>query len=51
MNQFIVITHAKRTRAKPKMEAAQPLYGMTMQEPGVWRYSTRHNSIRGIIDQ
>ncbi len=28
--QFIVITHAKRT-----MEAAQSLYGITMQEPGV----------------
>ncbi len=28
--QFIVITHAKRT-----MEAAQTLYGVTMQEPGV----------------
>jgi chromosome segregation protein len=30
--QFIVITHAKRT-----MEAAQSLYGVTMQEPGVSR--------------
>jgi len=30
--QFIVITHAKRT-----MEAAQALYGVTMQEPGVSR--------------
>ena len=28
--QFIVITHAK-----PTMEAAQALYGVTMQEPGV----------------
>jgi chromosome segregation protein len=28
--QFIVITHARRT-----MEAAQSLYGVTMQEPGV----------------
>ena len=28
--QFIIITHAKRT-----MEAAQVLYGVTMQEPGV----------------
>jgi chromosome segregation protein len=28
--QFIVITHAKRT-----MEAAESLYGVTMQEPGV----------------
>lgn len=28
--QFVVITHAKRT-----MEAAQVLYGVTMQEPGV----------------
>ena len=30
--QFIVITHAKRT-----MEAAQALYGVTMQERGVSR--------------
>ena len=28
--QFIVITHSRRT-----MEAAQALYGVTMQEPGV----------------
>jgi len=28
--QFIVITHAKRT-----MEAAQALYGVTMEEPGL----------------
>ena len=28
--QFVVITHSKRT-----MEAAQALYGVTMQEPGV----------------
>jgi chromosome segregation protein len=28
--QFIVITHAKRT-----MEAAQSLYGVTMQEAGI----------------
>jgi len=28
--QFIVITHAKTT-----MEAAQALYGVTMQEPGI----------------
>jgi chromosome segregation protein len=28
--QFVIITHAKRT-----MEAAQALYGVTMQEPGV----------------
>lgn len=28
--QFVVITHAKRT-----MEAAQSLYGVTMQEPGI----------------
>lgn len=28
--QFIIITHAKRT-----MEAAQAMYGVTMQEPGV----------------
>jgi len=30
--QFIVITHSKRT-----MEAAEALYGVTMQEPGVSR--------------
>jgi chromosome segregation protein len=30
--QFIIITHAKRT-----MEAAQALFGVTMQEPGVSR--------------
>ena len=30
--QFVVITHSKRT-----MEAAQALYGVTMQEPGVSR--------------
>ncbi len=28
--QFVVITHSKRT-----MEAAQAMYGVTMQEPGV----------------
>ena len=28
--QFIMITHSKRS-----MEAAQALYGVTMQEPGV----------------
>jgi chromosome segregation protein len=42
--QFIVITHAKRT-----MEAAQSLYGVTMQEPGVSklvsvRFKTPSNS-------
>jgi chromosome segregation protein len=38
--QFIVITHAKRT-----MEAAQALYGVTMQEPGVSRLvSVRFNA-------
>jgi chromosome segregation protein len=42
--QFIVITHAKRT-----MEAAQSLYGVTMQEPGVSKlvsvkFKTPHNS-------
>jgi chromosome segregation protein len=30
--QFVMITHSKRT-----MEAAQSLYGVTMQEPGVSR--------------
>jgi chromosome segregation protein len=30
--QFIIVTHAKRT-----MEAAQVVYGVTMQEPGVSR--------------
>jgi chromosome segregation protein len=30
--QFVMITHSKRT-----MEAAQALYGVTMQEPGVSR--------------
>jgi len=30
--QFVVITHSKKT-----MEAAQALYGVTMQEPGVSR--------------
>jgi chromosome segregation protein len=39
--QFIVITHAKRT-----MEAAQALYGVTMQEPGVSRLvSVRFNPL------
>src|SRR5438034_1740188 len=33
--QFVVITHSKRT-----MEAAQSLYGVTMQEPGVSRTVT-----------
>ena len=38
--QFIVITHAKRT-----MEAAQSLYGVTMQEPGVSKLvSVKFNS-------
>jgi chromosome segregation protein len=37
--QFIMITHSKRT-----MEAAQALYGVTMQEPGVSRLvSVRFN--------
>jgi chromosome segregation protein len=35
--QFIVITHAKRT-----MEAAEALYGVTMQEPGVSRLVSVH---------
>ncbi len=38
--QFIVITHSTRT-----MEAAQALYGVTMQEPGVSRLvSVRFNA-------
>src|SRR5690242_9475457 len=38
--QFIMITHSKRT-----MEAAQALYGVTMQEPGVSRLvSVRFNA-------
>ncbi len=38
--QFVVITHSKRT-----MEAAQALYGVTMQEPGVSRLvSVKFNS-------
>ena len=40
--QFIVITHSKRT-----MEAAQAMYGVTMQEPGVsgwyrWKFGTQN---------
>ncbi|MCC7173600.1 MAG: chromosome segregation protein SMC [Bryobacterales bacterium] len=35
--QFILITHAKRT-----MEAAEALYGVTMQEPGVSRLVSVH---------
>ena len=35
--QFIVITHNKKT-----MEAANPLYGVTMQEPGVSRMVSVH---------
>jgi chromosome segregation protein len=39
--QFLVITHSKRT-----MEAAQALYGVTMQEPGVSRLvSVRFNGV------
>ena len=38
--QFVMITHSKRT-----MEAAQALYGVTMQEPGVSRLvSVRFNT-------
>ncbi len=41
--QFIVITHAKRT-----MEAAQALYGVTMQEAGVSKLvSVRFNAAAG----
>lgn len=43
--QFIVITHAKRT-----MEAAQSLYGVTMQEAGVSKLvSVRFNAVPGQI--
>ena len=35
--QFIIITHAKRT-----MEAAEALYGVTMQEPGVSKLVSVH---------
>ena len=38
--QFIVITHAKRT-----MEAAQSLYGVTMQEPG--SFQTGFSAVSG----
>ncbi len=39
--QFVVITHSKRT-----MEAAQALYGVTMQEPGVSRLvSVKFNAV------
>ncbi|HEY7334174.1 MAG TPA: chromosome segregation protein SMC [Bryobacteraceae bacterium] len=41
--QFIVITHAKRT-----MEAAQALYGVTMQEPGISKLvSVRFEPLHG----
>ena len=41
--QFVVITHSKRT-----MEAAQALYGVTMQEPGVSRMvSVKFNAATG----
>ena len=43
--QFIVITHAKRT-----MEAAQSLYGVTMQEPGVSKLvSVRFGQNGGVV--
>jgi chromosome segregation protein len=43
--QFIVITHAKRT-----MEAAQALYGVTMQEAGVSKLvSVRFNPVPGQL--
>jgi chromosome segregation protein len=45
--QFIVITHAKRT-----MEAAQSLYGVTMQEPGVSKLvSVRFGEAGGALPQ
>jgi chromosome segregation protein len=41
--QFVVITHAKRT-----MEAAQALFGVTMQEPGISRLvSVKFNGANG----
>ena len=45
--QFIVITHAKRT-----MEAAQSLYGVTMQEPGVSKLvSVRFQPVENAMPQ
>ena len=44
--QFIVITHAKRT-----MEAAQSLYGVTMQEPGVSKLVSVKFKTQGYADQ
>ncbi len=42
--QFVVITHAKRT-----MEAAQSLFGVTMQEPGISRLvSVKFNGTNGV---
>lgn len=44
--QFVVITHAKRT-----MEAAQVLYGVTMQEPGVSKLvSVKFDPIREPVE-
>ncbi len=44
--QFIVITHAKRT-----MEAAQALYGVTMQEPGVSKLVSVKFTASGTVRQ
>ena len=43
--QFIVITHSKRT-----MEAAQSLYGVTMQEPGISKLvSVKFRNGTGVV--
>ncbi len=45
--QFIVITHAKRT-----MEAAEALYGVTMQEPGVSKLvSVKFDPPRAVLPE
>jgi chromosome segregation protein len=43
--QFIIITHSKRT-----MEAAQSLYGVTMQEPGISKLvSVKFRNGNGVV--